>query len=127
MLAKRNGFTLVEIMIVVLIIGMLLTISLPNFLHARDTSRTKVCQNNLRQISAAKDQWAMENKAAPNDEPKSSDLVNAYLKGEAGGFPTCPSSGSYTIGSISTIPTCSIGANSTPDQNDDHVYPPLGS
>ncbi|MCL6624082.1 MAG: prepilin-type N-terminal cleavage/methylation domain-containing protein, partial [Fimbriimonadales bacterium] len=55
---RRKGFTLVEIMIVVLIIGILLAIAIPNFMRARETSRTKSCISNLRQIDAAKEQWA---------------------------------------------------------------------
>src|SRR5207244_6719969 len=60
----RKGFTLVEIMIVVLIIGILLAIAVPNFIKARETSRTKSCIANLKQIDAATEQWAMDNKAS---------------------------------------------------------------
>ena len=61
---RQKGFTLIEIMIVVLIIAILLAIAIPNFLRARETSRAKSCQGNLRQVETAKEQWAMDTKAA---------------------------------------------------------------
>ena len=59
----KKGFTLVEIMIVVAIIGLLAAIAIPNFVKARETAQQNACINNLRQISAAKQQWALENNA----------------------------------------------------------------
>ncbi|MCG2658750.1 MAG: prepilin-type N-terminal cleavage/methylation domain-containing protein, partial [Kiritimatiellae bacterium] len=57
----KKGFTLVEIMIVVAIIGLLAAIAIPSFMRARTTSQQNACINNLRQIEAAKDQYALEN------------------------------------------------------------------
>ena len=56
------GFTLVEIMIVVLIIGILLAIAIPNFVSARESARAKACVGNLKQIDSASQQYAMDNK-----------------------------------------------------------------
>jgi len=56
----KGGFTLVEIMIVVLIIGILLAVAVPNFLKARENSRTKSCVANLKRICTAKEQWAID-------------------------------------------------------------------
>jgi prepilin-type N-terminal cleavage/methylation domain-containing protein len=117
----RKGFTLVEIMIVVLIIGILLAIAVPNFVKARESSRAKSCLSNLRTISYAKEQWAVEFKKATTDTPGESDLYGAdkYVKAT----PACPAGGSYTINDLANIPACDIGTNGTAFAGDDHVLP----
>ena len=117
---KDAGFTLIEIMIVVLIIAILLAIAIPNFLRARETSRAKSCQADLRQIETAKEQWAMDNKKAATDTPTAANLVTEYMRGTEDTLPACPSSGTYTVGDMSTRPVCSIGTNGT-GSYDDHV------
>ena len=104
---REQGFTLVEIMIVVLIIGILLAIAVPSFMNARERSRTNACRSNLRQIQAAKEQWAMANNRGPTATPDWEDLVPDFMQQR----PNCPSGGTYTIGNMSTNPTCSIGGN----------------
>ena len=66
--ARAKGFTLVEIMIVVAIIGLLAAIAIPNFIRARTTSQQNACINNLRQIDGAKQQWALENSAVADSQ-----------------------------------------------------------
>src|SRR5690242_19787892 len=111
----RRGFTLVEIMIVVLIIGILLAIAVPNFVKARESSRTKSCVANLKQIDSAKEQYAMDNKLAQGaSAPATTDLAgtNGYMKS----FPTCPSTGTaYSVNAIGTSPSCAVGG--------EHVLP----
>lgn len=102
--SQRGGFTLVEIMIVVAIIGLLAAIAIPNFVRARTTTQRNSCINQLRQIDGAKHQWALENRQTDSATPSEDDL-KVYIRGMK--FPTCPASGTYTAGAISTDPTCS--------------------
>ena len=102
----RQAFTLVEIMIVVLIIGVLLAIAVPNFIRARESSQAKACVSNLKQIDSAKEQLAMDAKlgAGATITNGMTDLLT-YIKKE----PSCPSGGTYTVGTVGTDPTCSHG------------------
>jgi len=102
---RKGAFTLVEIMIVVLIIGILMAIAVPNFVKARESSRKNSCIANLKQTDSAKEQWAMDNKKDAGATVAYTDLVGAtsYMKST----PTCPSSGTYTVAVIGTNPTCS--------------------
>ncbi|HOP80720.1 MAG TPA: prepilin-type N-terminal cleavage/methylation domain-containing protein, partial [Armatimonadota bacterium] len=118
---RKGGFTLIEIMFVVLIIAILLAIAIPNFMRARETSRAKSCQGNLRQIETAKEQWAMDTKAASEAEPKVEDLVDEYMKGTPDTLPECPSNGEYSIGTLQDRPSCSIGTQDDDADYNDHV------
>jgi prepilin-type N-terminal cleavage/methylation domain-containing protein len=118
---NRAGFTLVEIMIVVLIIAMLLAIAVPNFLKSRELSRATTCQANMRSMDTAKEHWSMENGAAATATPTAQELVTEYMRARyEDRLPDCPAGGTYTLGDMSTLPTCSIGANLAGD-SDDHV------
>lgn len=58
MFKKEEGFTLVELMVVVLIIGILVAIAIPVFNAAQGSARKSACQNNLRVLDGATEQWA---------------------------------------------------------------------
>ena len=119
-----RAFTLVEIMIVVLIIGILLAIAVPSFISARESARAKACVGSLAQINSAKMQCSMENKlAAGSTATFSLDGTTATTLGPNGnyqlityggnsnymrGIPRCPSGGVYSSGTVATPPTCDV-------------------
>jgi hypothetical protein len=96
----------------VLFIPLMMAIAIPNFVKARDVSMQNACINNLRQIDAAKNQWALENNKKPGDVPTAQDL-SPYLKG---GFTSlhCPANGTYNIEPVGQNPTCSIPNHALP-------------
>jgi prepilin-type N-terminal cleavage/methylation domain-containing protein len=112
--SRKKGFTLVEIMIVVAIIGMLAAIAIPNFVRARTTAQTNACISNLRVIDSAKSQWALETHKQNSDTPTGGDIQPYMGRGSAGELPACPNDSaqtfatSYSPQNIATKPTCLI-------------------
>ena len=76
--AKRSvrAFTMIEIMIILLIIGILVGIAVPGWIKARRAAWGKTCQENQAQLAGALDTWAIENnKDTGDDGPDLAELV----------------------------------------------------
>jgi len=105
----------VEIMIVVAIIGLLAAIAIPNFVSARARAQANACINNLKQIDAAANQFAMEQHKKTGVSINFPSDLTPYIKLNAvGSIPPCPAGGTYSDNSVGAVPKCSLGNTVTP-------------
>jgi prepilin-type N-terminal cleavage/methylation domain-containing protein len=106
----KRGFSLVEVLIVVTVLGLLASVAVPTMVKARDSARSNTCISNLKKIDEAKQQWASDNKQLATATPATSDLIGPtrYLKAS----PLCPLDStqtfenSYFVGNVSQNPAC---------------------
>lgn len=98
----KGGFTLVEIMIVVAIIGLLAAIAIPNFVRTRERAQEQACVANMRQMQGAKTLWALDNNQGNNAVPTMAQIVPDYIQNT----PTCPAGGAYTLNSVIAMVNC---------------------
>ncbi len=110
-----SGFTLVEIMIVVAIIGLLAAIALPNFAGARARAQANACISNLAKIDGAASEFALESGRKNGDAINYPSDLTPYIKlNRAGGIPGCPANGIYTETAVGVPPCCSLSSSVNP-------------
>ena len=109
---RKKGFTLVEIMIVVAIIGLLAAIAIPNFVRARTRAQTSTCIANMKQIEGAAQVWAIDTGAADTATPTIANLTPTYVRR----WPSCGTVAYAAPGAVSSTPACPNVATLT-----DHV------
>lgn len=114
-MSRKTGFTLVEIMIVVAIIGLLAAIAVPAFMKARNNARRSSCVNNMRLIEASKDNYAIDY-GETNGIQLTWDNLCFYIK-DLTNKCFCPSAmnvdrspTNYNMGRLGFNPTCLITA-----------------
>jgi prepilin-type N-terminal cleavage/methylation domain-containing protein len=126
--ARRGGFTLVEIMIVVAVIALLAAIAVPGFLRARKRAQASKILNDLRHIDSAIDQYALETNRASGDPVAVADWTN-YLKKDTVLYTTGQDLygddyGPQTVDQLPKIPAAAYASLS--DVTDANFWSPFG-
>lgn len=104
---KQRAFTLVEIMIVVLIIGILMGIAVPNYVRSRAQTQRNSCISNLRALEQAKELYVYDQQLQTGDTVDAAAAWAAYAKTP---YPTCQAGGTYTVNVVGTPVVCSLAA-----------------
>jgi hypothetical protein len=127
----KIGFWILLVTLALSMLVLVLAPTLRNHVVPLSHSEVSDCINNLRNIEAAKNEWALINNKTTNDIPTWADIKDyikrlerdkPYLKFEVdpeSGLPKCPSGGIYVIGKVGEVPTCSLGSTITPN----HILP----
>ena len=101
----KDGFNLMEMMICVMIIGLLASMAMPNYMDSRERTQLNICTNNLRQINSAKVIMSVDQGMGVGDSFTDAALL-VYMRGDV----SCPETGEYYFNNIGTSPTCTLGA-----------------
>jgi prepilin-type N-terminal cleavage/methylation domain-containing protein len=109
----ERGFTLIEMMVVLVILGVLTGIALPQTMRARHVSRKRACVANMRVIDCAKEQWALELDKTGDMTPGWLD-IEPYI-GLGHGQPRCPESDAPYILNQVDLKTVCVNAAKFPD------------
>ena len=106
---RAAGFTLVEIMIVVAIIGLLIGVAVPKFSQMRSDAQQTTCFMQLKLIDNSKEMWATKEKRA-NGQTPTKEQLSTYIDDD--GNLSCPGGGvEYTIGAVGEKASCAIHGN----------------